>query len=262
MRNRTGCSMLAALALALAPAVLAQSTDQPVAAKTQNAAAAPDLSGVWNARAPKGVPMPVLIAYYSTFGNGESAMTPWAEAQYKAAKPSFGPKSVTMEETNDPVYKCFPPGVPRVYLHPFPVQIVQLPGQVIMLYEYDHMVRHIFTDGRTHPDELIPTWMGHSIGHWDGDTLVVDTVGFNDKSWLDRVGHPHSDQLHLVERIRRVDQNSLQIDFVIEDQKAYTKPISSTLILQLKPKWDIMEQSCMDNVTFLDFEKKENAAAK
>lgn len=262
MRNHTGCSTLVALVLTFAPAALAQNTDQLATAKTQTAVPSPDLSGVWNPSAPKGAPIAVLIAYYSTFGKGEPAMTPWAEAQYKAAKPSFGPKSVTMEETNDPVYKCFPPGVPRVYLHPFPMQIVQIPGQLIMLYEYDHMVRHIFTDGRAHPDELMPTWMGHSIGRWDGDTLVVDTVGFNDKSWLDRVGHPHSDQLHLVERIRRVDQNSLQVDFTIEDPKAYTKPITSTLSFQLKPKWDIMEQSCMDNVTFLDFEKKENASPK
>ena len=263
MRNHAERSVLAALAvLAFALGAFAQSAEQPGAAKVPGAASSPDLSGVWNAKAPKGAPLAELIAYYSTFGKGEPAMTPWAEAQYKAAKPSFGPKSVTMEETNDPVYKCFPPGVPRVYLHPFPVQIVQIPGQVIMLFEYDHMVRHIFTDGRAHPDDLSPTWMGHSIGRWEGDTLVVDTVGFNDKSWLDRVGHPHSDQLHVVERLRRVEQNSLQVEFTIEDPKAYTKPITSSLLFQLKPKWDIMEQSCMDNVTFLDFEKTENTPHK
>ena len=104
MRNHARCSTLAVLALTFAAGVLAQNTD-PSAPKSPNAAAAPDLSGVWNASAPKNVPMPVLIAYYSTFGKGEPAMTPWAEAQYQAAKPSFGPKSVTMEETNDPVYK-------------------------------------------------------------------------------------------------------------------------------------------------------------
>jgi hypothetical protein len=149
---------------------------------------------------------------------------------------------------------------------PYQFQIVQSANHVIILHEYPGTFRIIPlggpTDGTAHPADPDPTWLGDSIGHWDGDTLVVDTVGFNDKSWLDRVGHPHSDQLHLVERIRRVDQNSLQVDFVIEDPKAYTKPITSTLVFQLKPKWDIMEQSCMDNVTFLDFEKKENAAPK
>ncbi len=248
--------------LTSAPFSFAQTADQPGAAKAQSATSPPTLSGVWNAKAPVGAKIDVLIAYYSTFGKGEPAMTPWAEAQYKAAKPSFGPKSVTISETNDPAYQCFPPGVPRVYLHPFPVQIVEIPGQVIMLFEYDHMVRHIYTDGRGHPNDLDPTWMGHSIGHWEGETLVVDTAGFNDKTWLDRVGHPHSNQLHVTERFRRVDQNSLQIDLTLEDPKAYTKPITSTLFFQLKPKWDVMEQVCMDNVNFLEFEKKENVAPK
>jgi hypothetical protein len=141
------------------------------------------------------------------------------------------------------------------------MQIVHTPREVIMLFEYDHMVRHIFTDGRGHPGDLMPTWMGHSTGKWDGDTLVVDTVGFNDKSWLDRVGHAHSEQLHVVERMRRVPPDTLQIDFTIEDAKAYTKPITSTLKFQLKPNWEIMEQSCMDNVNFVEFEKKERAPA-
>ena len=84
-----------------------------------------------------------------------------------------------------------------------PFEMIQATGRVIMYFEYDHFVREIFTDGRPHPDGLEATWMGHAIGHYEGDTLVVDTIGFNDKTWLDRVGHPHSDQLHLVERFRR-----------------------------------------------------------
>jgi hypothetical protein len=248
--------------LALPPLLPAQTPIQTPPAKAANSPSEPNLSGVWNTAPPAGAPVAAVIAYFSTFGKGEPAMTPWAEAQYKAGKPSFGPKSVTMEQTNDPVYKCYPPGAPRVYLHPFPLQIVQIPGQVIMLFEYDHTVRHIYTDGRPHPDDLTPTWMGHSIGHWEGDTLVVDTIGFNDKTWLDRIGHVHSDQLHLVERFRRVNENSLQLDLTIEDPKAFTKPINSTLSFQPKPGWDIMEHSCMDNTTFVDFEKKENPTPK
>ena len=263
MRNHVRHSIAAILVVfAFPPGVFAQGSSQPAPEKGKDTNAAANLSGVWTASAPKGAPIPVLIKYYSQFGEDEPAMTPWAEAQYKDAKPSFGPKSVTMEETNDPVYKCFPPGVPRVYLHPFPMQIVQIPGQVIVLYEYDHMVRHIYTDGRPHPDDLSPTWMGHSIGHWQGDTLVVDTIGFNDKTWLDRVGHPHSEQLHVMERFRRPEQNTLQVDFTIEDPKAYTKPITSTLSFELKPKWDILEQVCMDNVTFEGFEKTEHGPSK
>jgi hypothetical protein len=113
-----------------------------------------------------------------------------------------------------------------------------------MYFEYDHFVREIFTDGRKHPDDLDPSWMGHAVGHYEGDKLVVDTTGFNDKTWLDRIGHPHSDQLHLVERFRRVDRTTLTDDLTIEDAKAYTRPWSTQLIFQLKPEWDIGEFIC------------------
>ena len=152
-------------------------------------------------------------------------MTPWGEAKYKVAKPNVGPHQVPLSQTNDPVSSCFPPGVPRIYLQRgLPFEIMQIPGRVVMLFEYDHFVRQIFTDGRQHPQDINPSWMGDSIGRWDGDTLVVDTVGFNDKTWLDQVGHPHSDALHLVERIQRVNHDALTIDIAIDDPKAYTKP--------------------------------------
>jgi hypothetical protein len=134
---------------------------------------------------------------------------------------------------------------------------VQTPGRVIMLFEFSHFIRQIFTDGRPHNTALGPTWMGDAIGHWDGDTLVVDTTGFNDKTWLDRAGHPHSTDLHLVERIRRVDQNTLQDDLTIEDPKAYTKPWGGQITFQLRPKWNIMEMVCEDNVNFDAFLKNE-----
>ena len=95
-------------------------------------------------------------------------------------------------ESNDPVYDCFPPGTPRVYFHPFPMEIIQLPGRTLILYEYHHSIRQIYTDGRGHRTDLAPLWMGDSTGYWDGDTLVVETVNFNDKTWLDREGLPHS----------------------------------------------------------------------
>ena len=88
------------------------------------------------------------------------------------------------------------------------MEIAHIPGRVLMLFEYDHFVRNIFTDGREHPKDLNPSWMGDSIGKWEGDTLVVDTVGFNDKTWLDNDGHPHTEDLHVVERIRRVNHDT------------------------------------------------------
>lgn len=189
-------------------------------------------------------------------------MTEWAEERFKAAKPSFGPRMV--EDSNDPVNPtvvnatgCFPPGVPRIYLHPFPMEIIQLKNRVMLVFEFNHFIRQIYTDGRKHNTDLGPTWMGDSIGSWDEDTLVVDTIGFNDKTWLDRAGHPHSEALHVVERFRRIDHNTLQDDLTIEDPKAYTKPWSGHLVFRLKPDWKITEMVCEDNVNFNQFLERE-----
>jgi hypothetical protein len=195
------------------------------------------------------------------------AMTPWGRARYEAAKPSYGPKAV--EASTDPVNPttgkdvgCFPPGVPRIYIQPFPFEIIQIPGRVIELFEFDHHVRQIWTDGRQHPEDPDPTWMGDSIGQWEGDTLVVDTVGFNDKTWVDRGGLPHSEQLHVTERIRRPSHDMLEIHFTIEDPKTYIKPWVGVRIYQLQPKWNIKEFICLDNIAYNDeFIKVQEAGA-
>jgi hypothetical protein len=127
---------------------------------------------------------------------------------------------------------------------------------MVMVFEYDHFVRQIYADGRKHAEEPVPTWMGDSIGRWEGNTLVVDTVGFNDQTWLDYSGHPHSDALHVVERFQRVDHNTLKIDLAIEDPKAYTKPWGGRMLFELKPDWTIGEAVCEDNGNFLDLQKK------
>jgi len=221
------------------------------------AALPPDLSGVWNMETS---PSTRYLSY--AFTREEPPMTAWAEERFKAAKPSFGHRMV--EDSNDPVNPtivnatgCFPPGVPRIYLHPFPMESIQLKNRVILVFEFNHVIRQIYTDGRKHNTDLGPTWMGDSIGRWEEDTLVVDTIGFNDKTWLDRAGHPHSDALHVVERFRRVDQNTLQDDLTIEDPKAYTKPWSGHLVFRLKPDWKITEMVCEDNVNFNQFLERE-----
>src|SRR6266566_3807632 len=112
------------------------------------------------------------------------------------------------------------------------------------------------SDGRPHDTALGPSWMGDSIGHWEGDVLVADTVNFNDKTWLDRMGHPHSDALHIVERIRRVDHDHLVDDLTIEDPKAYTKPWTAHLDFLLRPNWTLGEQFCEDEESFQTFDKK------
>jgi hypothetical protein len=252
MQNRQAVVIPALVAaLTFSAALLGQSNGQPpvqpAAAKAQTSAANTDISGVWNA----------MRGNYDTasFSRGDPPMTPWGQAQFNSAKPSQGPRGVKLTETTDRVYKCFPPGMPYIYLQLFPMQIVQTPKEVIELFEYDHTVRHIFIDGRKHPDDVTPSYNGHSIGHWEGDTLVVDTIGLNGKMWLDRVGHPDSDQMHIIERIHRVDDKTLQVDFTFDDPKSYVKPWTALMRFRLRPDWDIIEDICEDNLAFESFEK-------
>jgi hypothetical protein len=245
--------------LMLLPSLAAAQSAQTSEATKAKAQAPVDLSGVWRMHMPASARPYINFAFTAE----EPPMTPWAIERFKASKPSFGPRTFPIQETNDPVYHgCFPPGVPRIYLHPFPMQILQTADEVVMLFEYDQMRRQIYIDGRPHDTSVGPTWMGDSIGHWEGDTLVVDTIGMNDKTWLDRMGHPHSDQLHVVERFRRPSRDTLEIAMTFEDPKAYTKPWGTTLIYELKPTWKIMEQFCEDNDTFMNFEQRETTPAK
>jgi hypothetical protein len=256
------------IALAFAMVLNFSSTASAQIKQPSNPLAAPssfdphDLSGVWFDERPRPVTTNERYWIYK-FNAEEPPMTAWGEAQYKAAKSSFGTKAYPLAETNDPVYHtCTPPGLPRVYLHPFPMQIIQTPGEVIILFEYDSIRHQIFTDGRPHDTTLGPLWMGDSIGHWEGDTLVADTVNFNDKTWLDRIGHPHSDALHVVERIRRIDHVHLAVDINIKDPKAYTKPWTTHIEFLLKPKWTLAEQFCEDEESFQSMDKDAAAPAK
>jgi hypothetical protein len=263
LRNRLKL-MKSALAFILifvvSRAISAPSPAQQDSAPAEARASSPDLSGIWS-RLRDGATARGYAMYVLDFGKSDSTMTPWAAAKYKITSPKYhgdDPNTVL----SDPVFQCFPPGVPRIYLYNFPVQIVQIPGQVLMLFEYDHFVRRIYTDGRPHDKEQGPLWMGDSIGKWEGDTLVVDTMNFNDKTMIDRVGRPHTDALHVVERIRRIDHDSMELEFTVDDPKAYTKPWGTKLIFVLKPDWKIMEQVCEDNAGFLEFNKKATQAPK
>jgi hypothetical protein len=249
-----------AVILAFSGAVYAQGEGQREAASPSATAPTPDFSGLWSRLRDKSTSLG-YEAYVLDFGKSDSPMTPWAAAKYKITGPMYhGPDPKTV--LSDPVFQCFPPGVPRIYLYNFPLQIVQIPGQVIMLFEYDHFVRRIYTDGRPHDKDQGPLWMGDSIGKWDGDTLVVDTVNFNDKTLIDRVGRPHSDALHVVERIRRVEQKYMEIAFTVDDPKAYIQPWGTKLIFESRPDWKIMENVCEDNASFLEFNKKATQAPK
>ena len=143
------------------------------------------------------------------------------------------------------------------------MEIVQTPGRVLMLFEFSHFIRQIYTDGRKHNTDLGPTWLGDAIGHWDGDTLVVDTIGFNDKTWLDRAGHPHSTDLHLVERY---PASGSRTRCRTTSRSRIPRPIPShgaeQLTFQLRPTWNLTEMVCEDNVNFDQFLKNEAAPKK
>ncbi len=260
MRNRSlGIFLGLVIALSYSPGAFSQTKQQDAPAKAATSIKTPDLSGVWMRDAP---PATAMQYWIYELNQEEPPMTGWGEAQFKAAKSSFGSHMYPLEETNDPVLRsCFPPGVPRVYMHPFPFQFIQTPGEVVMLFEVDSLRREIYTDGSPHDPSLVPLWMGNSIGHWEGDTLVVDTVNFNDRTWLDRVGHPHSDQLHVSERFRRTAHDHLVDDITIDDPKAYTKPWTARLEFKLQP-WKLTEQFCEDGDSFLGLEKKEASPEK
>jgi hypothetical protein len=147
---------------------------------------------------------------------------------------------------DDPDANCLPSGIPR--MTPYPWKIVQTPSLILFLYEGNmHSYRQIFMDGRGHPKDMDPTWFGDSIGKWDGDALVVDTVGFNDKAWFDDAAHPHTDKLHVTERYRRVDFGHMDFDVTIDDPGAYTRPFTLYGHSHLLEQTEIMEYVCAEN---------------
>ena len=231
MRHRAFWLVAAAITLVLSPLALARPAGASKASKDQGSSQPPDLSGVWFVRG--------KVRANFVFQDS-SPLLPWGVDRLKANQQKLSP-----------LLRCFPPGVPRVWTMPNPFEIISLPGRVLIYYEFEHLVRQIHTDGREHPKDLIPTWMGDSIGRWEGDTLVVDTTGFNGQSWLDTTGRPLSDALHVVERIRRVSHEGLQVDITIDDPKAYAKPWTAQRVFDLKPEWEISEQICEENNIYL-----------
>jgi hypothetical protein len=148
---------------------------------------------------------------------------------------------------DDPSSYCLPVGPARGIQAPMPFQIVQTPGLAVILFEYQHTFRLIYTDGRGHPSDLDPfRWFGDSIGKYEGDTLVVDTVGIGDRTWLDTAGHQHSDQLHIVERFQKVDAGNMKWTVTFEDPKLYKEPFTLSLPLK-KQNTVLMMYSCEEN---------------
>lgn len=202
----------------------------------------PDLSGVWQSG---GV---------SLYGEGATArklppsVNPapkreaipyqgWAEAKSKAFTP-----------VDDPTLKCLLPGVPRITTMPMPFEIVQKPKEIVIAYESFHAFRIIpISDKLEHPDDLVPTWMGDSVAKWDGDTLVIDATGFNDKTWLSGTGSFHSEQLHVVERYTLNPDDTLTYVATVTDPKVMTKPWVTGAVLRRPPNTRVEEYECIEN---------------
>jgi hypothetical protein len=203
-------------------------------APSQKTAAPPapkrDLSGLWHYQ-----------------GNGGSEpiapdgaiprMTPWAKAQFDVERPGYGPRRAP--GGNDPILHCDPIGFPRIMFLNTPFEFVRAPGRVIQFFEHEHEYRTIWTDDRALPADLYPTWYGYAIGHWEGDdTLVVESAG--------STGYPHSEDMRITERYRRIDHDTIAYDITVTDPKAYTQPIVGPhRTMRLRPHDELVEEICV-----------------
>ena len=204
----------------------------------------PNLSGIWQVMntaswdiqdhaAQKGVP-----AGQGVVEGNEIPYQPSAAAKKK--------ENFANRITADPLTKCYLPGVPRITYLPFPFQILQTPTAIEIFYEYTHSVRQVYVDGSRHPPGHIDWWMGDSRGRWEGDTLAVDLVDFNDETWFDRAGNFHSDALHLIERYTLTDPDHIDYDVTIEDPKVFTKPWTMRMPLyrHTEKNFQLLEYEC------------------
>ena len=209
----------------------------------------PDLSGIWqvqgDARAPNGL-----------FGLGESLNSRYFRDILSDFKPEERPltplgverlRQHTQPGAFNPTLNCLPDGVPHGDLLPEPFKIMHTPGVIVMLYEVETTFRQIFMDGRKLPADMSPTWQGYSVGRWDGDTLVIDSAGFNDRSWLDARGTPRSTDMRIEERFRRRDYGHMDLTITITDPQIFTKPITFSVVEELLPDTDLLEHYCVEN---------------
>jgi hypothetical protein len=230
--------------LAFTPALFAQAnnsqnTPQPPAPAAATAAApglSHDLSGVW---------MPYSVHMDGIDEKARPPLTPWGQARFDAAVPLVGPRAIAGKE-NNPALHCEPEAVPKSLILPNPFEIVQIPGRMFMFFEQYHLWRTVWAGGRPLPNDPDPTFLGTSVGKWDGDTFVVETIGMNDKPWVDSYGNPRSEEMRLTERYRRLDHDTLEMQIIMDDPKAYTKTwVNPPQRFKLEPGWEIAEFFCV-----------------
>jgi hypothetical protein len=208
----------------------------------------PDLSGLWTVMCPTAngpvlclpeIAVPRDFADIGRSLSGGLPYQPWAADIVKARRAENG--------KDDPFTHCLPGSVARIHTVPLLRKIVQTPGLVIFLSETNASYRQIFTDGRPLPQDPNPSWNGYSTGHWDGNTLVVETNGFLDGQWLDRWGSPLTDKAKMTEKFRRPNYGTLEIELTVDDPKAYTKPWTIQLSQSIVLNSELMDFICLEN---------------
>jgi hypothetical protein len=228
-----------------------------LSARTPRAAdGKPNLSGLWRTDSAPPEMLERLIPG-ATNGAGEEPLSQYfinilsdfkpEEAPIRPAAAALFQQRAKTFSNESPLSHCLPEGMPLVEMAPAPYKIVQTPGLTLMLYERDTTFRQVYTDGRKLPDDPQPSWLGYSVGKWDGDTLVVDTIGFNDRGWLDARGHSHSEALHLTERFHRINVGEMELQLTIDDAQTYTRPFTIKLRQRLLPDSDLLESYCAEN---------------
>ncbi|HEX4134974.1 MAG TPA: hypothetical protein VHY84_10220 [Bryobacteraceae bacterium] len=195
----------------------------------------PDLSGIWEPSANK-----YLRDIAADLKPDGVPFQPWA-------KTLFEERATGSHSKEDPDANCLPQGVPKIDAAPAPWKIVQNPGFIVIVYEAFNLWRQVFLDGRELEKDVNPSWLGYSTGKWDGNTLVVDSRGFNGKTWLDQLGRPSTEALHVTERFHRKDFGHMNIQITIDDSKAYTRPWTVSEEVHLLPETELLEFICNEN---------------
>jgi len=265
MRNRIVCVLLAMVGTAWSTNAQWATYRDPTIPRTRDGkpnlsaaaprmAGKPDLSGIWEVESapvsevqqfllPGGInglgediPSKYFFNFFADVPLGQEPFQPAAAAMFQKMAQSAG----------KPPTLCPPPTLPLENFIPIPYKIVQTPKLTLLLYEGDTVFRQIFTDGRKLPPDPQPSWLGYSVGKWEGDVFVVETVGFNDKGPLDAIGHPHSESLRLTERFRRRDFGHLEVQVTVDDPMTYTKPVTIRSGHRLIPDTELIETFCSE----------------
>lgn len=183
-------------------------------------------------------PLKYFLNILADFKPGQEPFTPAAAALFQQRMQ--GPPK-------PPAALCVPGSLPTIDTVPAPFKIVQKSGLLLMLYESDNVFRQIFTDGRKHPNDAQPSWLGYSVGRWEGDWFAIETTGFNDQSPLDAMGHFHSTEMRVTERLHRRDFGHMEVEMTINDPKTFTKPVTIRYENRLLPDTDLAEDFCAED---------------